>query len=85
VSDTQPDGPLQDVIAAVTCWLGDDLPRGRAIAATAIDRDPMSVIDGLAGLWTIVADVCAEHDVDVQHIVRDVALGIALAEAEERP
>jgi hypothetical protein len=85
VSATRPDGPLQDVIAAVTCWLGDDLPRGHAITATAIDRDPVAVIDGLAGLWTIVADVCAEHDVDVRDIVRDVALGIALADVEEGP
>jgi hypothetical protein len=85
VSGRGPDTPLEDVIAAVTCWIGGDLPRGRAITALAIDREPLAVIDGFAGLWTIVADVCAEHDVDVQRIVRDVALGVALADVEEEP
>jgi hypothetical protein len=85
VSRPHPDAPLHDVIAAVTCWLGDDLRLGRAIAARAIDRDPVAVIDGFAGLWTIVADVCAEGEIDVRSIVRDVALGVALADVEEGP
>lgn len=85
MSGARPDAPLQDVIAAVTCWLGDDLPRGRVIVARAIDRDSSAVIDGLAGLWTVVADVCAEQDVDVRSIVRDVALGVALADVEDGP
>jgi hypothetical protein len=80
-----PDAPLEDAIAAVTCWIDGDLRRGRAIAAEAVDRDPVAIIDGFAGLWAVVADVCAEQDVDVQRIVCDIALGVASADVEEEP
>jgi hypothetical protein len=82
---TGADDPLRAAIASVTCWVGDDRDRGTAIAAHALDRDVLGVLEGWAGLWEVVTDVCAELDVDVRAIVRDVALGVALADAEEAP
>lgn len=79
------DDPLRDAIAAVTCWINDDRRRGTAIAAAAIDRDVIGVIEGLAGLWEVVTDVCGELQVDVRAIVRDIALGAALADDEDGP
>jgi hypothetical protein len=76
------DDPLRAAIASVTCWIGDARDRGTAIAAHAIDGDVIAVLEGWAGLWEVVADVCAEREVDVRSIVRDVALGVALAETE---
>ncbi|WP_052666079.1 hypothetical protein [Nitriliruptor alkaliphilus] len=77
------DDPLRDVVAAVTCWLDDDRARGTAIAAEAVDRDPTGALEGIGALWTVVADVCSELEIDVGAIVRDIALGVALAEVED--
>jgi hypothetical protein len=81
--DGPPDEPLRDVVAAVTCWLDGDRARGHAFAAAAIDRGPVATLDAIADLWTVVGDVAAELTVDVRAIIRDVALGIALAEVED--
>jgi hypothetical protein len=82
---TVADDPLRAAIASVTCWVGDEREHGTAIAARAIDGDVVAVLDGWAGLWEVVTDVCAELEVDVRAIVRDIALGVALADAEETP
>jgi hypothetical protein len=79
-------------VAAVTAWLsGDEV--GRTIAAEAMDRDPIGFLDAMGGLWRVVADVVADaaHELhpsqrlpQVDRIVRDVAMGIAQAEVEDR-
>jgi hypothetical protein len=79
------DDPLRAALAAVTCWIGGERDQGATIAAAAIDRDPLGLLDGFAGLWEVVADVCAEQDLDVSSIVRDVAIGVAMADVEEAP
>jgi hypothetical protein len=78
-----PAGGVVDAIAAVTCWLDDDRDRATRIAAVSIDRDAVGFLDALGGLWVVVSDVCAELEVDVPSVVRDVALGVAQAEQED--
>lgn len=75
---------VQQAIAAVTAWIEDEGELARALAAEAIDRDPVAFLDALGGLWLIVGDVARESRLDVSSIVADVALGVAQAEAEER-
>lgn len=75
--------PVRAAVAAVTCWLGDRPAHGRTLAAAAIDRDVVGHLDAVGALWRIVADVCAEQGVDVGGVIRDVALGVALADLEE--
>jgi hypothetical protein len=75
--------PLRDAIAAVTCWLDGDRDRGTRIAAAAIDSDAPAFLDAIGCLRLVVADVCAELEVDVGHVVRDVAIGVAQAEQED--
>ncbi len=72
-----------DAISAVTCWLDDDRDRATRIAAASVDRDAIGFLAAVGGLWTVVSDVCAELEVDVSSIVRDVALGVAQAEQED--
>lgn len=79
------DDPLRAALAAVTCWIAGERARGTTIAATATDRDQVGLLEAFAGLWEVVADVCAEQEVDVGSIVRDVALGVAMADVEEGP
>jgi hypothetical protein len=80
---TRPADPLRAALAAITSWLEDDRELGRAVAAEAIDRDPVGFLDAVGGMWLIVADVAHEGGVEVPTIVRDVALGVAQAEAED--
>lgn len=80
-----PDAALRDAIAATTCWFADDRDRGVRVAATAIDRDPTAFLEALGGLLTVLHDVCLGDRVDLATIVRDVALGVAQAEAEALP
>ncbi len=78
-SDQDADGAVHEAIAVLTCWTDDDLPTGTRVAAGALDRDPIAFLDALGGLVTVITDVCAEAQVDVRAIVRDVALGVAQA------
>jgi hypothetical protein len=74
--------PVQQAIAAVTAWVQDESELGRALAAEAVDRDPIAFLDAVGGLWLIVADVARESQVELASIVADVALGVAQAETE---
>ncbi|MTV25914.1 hypothetical protein FTX61_10910 [Nitriliruptoraceae bacterium ZYF776] len=76
--------PVGQALAAVTCWLDGDRDLGRRQAAVALERDPIGFLDAVAGLWTVVGDVARESEVDLQLIVRDVALGVAQARTEDR-
>ena len=79
---TPPDA-LRDALASVTAWLQDDRALGRAVAADAVDRDPIGYLDAVGGLWLIVSDVASQWSVDVTAIVRDIALGVAQADVDD--
>jgi hypothetical protein len=74
--------PVKQAIAAVTAWVQGESELGRALAAEAMDRDPIAFLDAIGGLWLIVADVARESEVELAGIVADVALGVAQAEPE---
>lgn len=67
-------------VATLTCWLAGDRATGRAIAAGAVDRDPIAYLDALGELVTVLGDVAAEEGVALERIVADVALGLAQAD-----
>jgi hypothetical protein len=73
---------VRGALAAVTAWLDDDENLGRALAAEQLDHDPIGFLDALGGLWLVVGDATRERDVDVPAAIREIALGVALAETE---
>ena len=77
-----PTSAVHDAIAVVTCWLDDDRALATPLAAAAADRDPLAFLEALGGLVTVLGDVCAQDEIDLPAIVRDVAMGVAQAEAE---
>jgi hypothetical protein len=81
----EPPTSIHAAIAAMTAWIADEPALGTEIAAGAVDRDPTGFLGAIAGLVVVVADVAEELEVDVTAILRDVAIGVALAEAEDAP
>ncbi len=77
-----PTDAMRGAVAAVTAWLDDDEQLGRTLAAEQLDHDPIAFLDALGGLWLVVGDVARELDLDVLAVVRDIALGVALADTE---